>query len=82
MLGLLVNTNRMTVGIADDYFKKVYILLRLWDPTQRFFQVSDMQKLVGKLIRLGEGAPWVFKLMSHLYTLLVYALKSNMELLE
>ncbi len=69
MLGLLVDTNRMTVGITNNYFKKVHNLLRLWDPTQRFFQVSDMQTLVGKLTRLGEGAPWVFKLMSHLYTL-------------
>jgi hypothetical protein len=41
-----------------------------------------MQKLVGKLARLEEGAPWVFKLMSHLYTSLAFALKSNTELLE
>jgi hypothetical protein len=40
-----------------------------------------MQKLVEKLARLGEGAPWIFKLMSHLYTSLAYALKSNTELL-
>jgi hypothetical protein len=41
-----------------------------------------MQKLVGKLARLGGGAPWIFKLMSHLYTSLTFALKSNTELLE
>jgi hypothetical protein len=40
------------------------------------------KKLVGKLTRLGEGAPWIFKLMSHLYTSLAYTLKSNIELLE
>ncbi len=40
-----------------------------------------MQKLVRKLARLGEGPPWIFKLMSHLYTSLVYALKSNTKLL-
>jgi hypothetical protein len=40
-----------------------------------------MQKLVGKLAWPGEGAPWVFKLMS-LYTSLAFALKSNTELLE
>jgi hypothetical protein len=44
--------------------------------------VGDMQKLVGKLARLGEGAPWIYKLMSHLYTSLAFALKSNAELLE
>ncbi len=41
-----------------------------------------MQKLVEKLACLGEGAPWIFKLMSHLYTSLAFALKSNTELLE
>ena len=41
-----------------------------------------MQKLVGKLARLGEGAPWIYKLMSHLYTSLAFALKRNTELLS
>jgi hypothetical protein len=34
------------------------------------------------LARLGEGAPWIFKLMLHLSTSLAYALKSNTKLLE
>jgi hypothetical protein len=46
------------------------------------FKVNDMQKLVGKLARLGEGAPWIFKLMSHLYSSLAFALKNNTELLK
>jgi hypothetical protein len=41
-----------------------------------------LQKLVEKLAHLGEGAPWIFKLMSHLYTSLAFALKSSTELLE
>ena len=41
-----------------------------------------MQKLVGKLARLGEGAPWILKLMSHLYTSLAFALKNNAKVLE
>jgi hypothetical protein len=41
-----------------------------------------MQKLIRKLARLREGAPWIFKLMSHLYTSLAYALKNNIELLK
>ena len=46
------------------------------------FKVNEMQKLVGKLARLGECAPWIFKLMSHLYTLLAFVLKNNTKLLE
>ena len=44
--------------------------------------MSDMQTLVRKLARLGEGASWIYKLMSYLYTSLAFALKSNAELLE
>ena len=82
VLGLVIDTNTMTVGISEDYIRKVRDLLSNWDPNKRFFKVNDMQKLVGKLARLGEGAPWIFKLMSHLYTSLAFALKSNTELLE
>ena len=81
MLGLVINTNTMTVGIMDKYIDKIRMLLNDWDPSKRFFKVNDMQKLVGKLARLGEGAPWIFKLMSHFYTSLAFALKSNTKLL-
>ena len=79
--GLLLDTYKMTVGITDKYIQQVCNLLNLWDPSKNFFKVNEMQKLVGKLARLGEGAPWIFKLMSHLYTSLAYALKSNTKLL-
>ena len=82
VLGLIVDTNKMTVGMTDEYIQQCRELLNLWDQDQRFFKVGDMQKLVGKLARLGEGAPWIYKLMSHLYTSLAFALKSNTELLE
>jgi len=82
VLGLVVDTNKMTVGITDEYMVQVRLLLSKWDRNRRLFKVHDMQKLVGKLARLGEGAPWIFKLMSHLYTSLAFSLKSNAELLE
>jgi hypothetical protein len=72
----------MTVGITDEYIDRVRELLQLWNSDRRFFKVNNMQKLVGKLAQLGEGAPWVFKLMSHLYTSLAFALKSNTKLME
>jgi hypothetical protein len=72
----------MTVGITNEYIEHLQELLKLWDPDRRFFKVNDMQKLVGKLAWLEEGAPWVSKLMSHIYTSLAFALKSNTELLE
>jgi hypothetical protein len=66
----------MTVGMIDKYLQQVRELLNKWDPNKRMF------KVVGKLARLGGGAAWIFKLMSHPYTSLVYALKSNKKFLE
>jgi hypothetical protein len=82
VLGLVADTNKMTVGITNKCIKKVQVLLGLWDPSKRFFEVNNMKKLVRKLARLGEGTPWIFKLMSHLYTSLACTLKSNTKLLE
>jgi hypothetical protein len=53
IVGLVVDTNKMTVGIMDKYIQKVCNLLDLWDPNARFFKVNTMQKLVRKLARLG-----------------------------
>jgi hypothetical protein len=66
MLGLVVDTTKMTVGIMPEYLQQVRDLLSNWDSKKRFFKVGDMQKLVRKQARLGKGAPWIFKLMSHL----------------
>ncbi len=67
VLGLLVDTEKMTVSLTEEYIQQVRNLLDLWDPDRRTFKVGDMQKLVGKLAHLGEGAPWIYKLMFHLY---------------
>ena len=47
VLGLIVDTNRMAVGITDKYIERVRDLLKLWDPDQRFFKVNDMQSWSG-----------------------------------
>ena len=82
VLGLIINTDRMTLGITEEYLQQVRELLSKWDHKKQTFNVKSMQKLVGKLARLGEGAPWIYKLMSHLYTSLAVALRSNTELLK
>jgi hypothetical protein len=72
----------MTVGITPDYCQQVLDLLtKNWPDTRRIFKVRDIQKLVGKIACLGEGAPWIYKIMSHVYTSLAFALKQNESLL-
>jgi hypothetical protein len=81
ILGLVMDTNRMTVGITNAYLQQVRKLHNNWDSKKHVFKVREMHKLIGKLARLGKGAPWIFKLMSHLYTSLAYVLKNNKKLL-
>jgi len=81
-LGLTVDTNKLSVGITPEYRNQVReLLLESWPISRRIFKVADIQKLVGKMARLGEGAPWIYKIMSHIYTSLAFALKQNKELL-
>ena len=61
ILGLVVDSNRLTVGISDEYLKQVCELLKCkWNPNRKYFRVSELQKLIGKLGRIGEGIPWIY----------------------
>jgi hypothetical protein len=82
VLGLTVDTNKLTVAITQECRDQVRELLTLhWSISCRIVKVADIHKLVGKLAQLGEGAPWIYKIMSHIYTSLAIALKQNKELL-
>jgi hypothetical protein len=82
MLGLIIDTNRLTIAIPAKYLQKVLDLLNsTWHPNQRCFKVSEAQKLTRNLARLAKGANWVFHLLSHLYLSIAYALFKNKRLL-
>jgi hypothetical protein len=82
MLGLIINTNRLTVPIPAKYHQEILDLLNSnWHSNQRCFKVSEAHKLTGKLARLAKGANWVFHLLSHLYSSIAYALFKNKRLL-
>jgi hypothetical protein len=82
MLGLIIDTNRLTVAIPPKYLQEVLKLINsTWHPNQRCFKVSEAQKLTGKLARLAEGAYWVFYLLSHLCSSIAYALSKKKRLL-
>jgi hypothetical protein len=55
VLGLTVNTNKLTVGITTEYRKQVRdILTSAWSSSRWIFKVADMQKLIGKMASLGS----------------------------
>jgi hypothetical protein len=81
-LGLIIDTNQLTVAIPIKYLTEVCTLLdSTWHPNRCRFKVSEAQKLTGKLARLAEGANWVFHLLSHLYSSVAYTLTENKRLL-
>jgi hypothetical protein len=82
MLGLIIDTNRLTVAIPPKYLQEVLELLNsTWHPKRRCFKVLEAQKLTGKLACLAKGANWVFHLLSRLYLSIAYALSENKRLL-
>ncbi len=82
MLGLIINTNNLTVGIPPDYVAEVLNLISTtWHSHCRRFTVREAQKLTGKLGHLAEGAHWVFHLLMHFYASIAYALAENKHLL-
>ncbi len=45
VLGLTINTNRMTVGITSEYCQQVLdFLTDSWPDTRHIFKVQDIQK--------------------------------------
>jgi hypothetical protein len=80
VLDLTFDTNRMIDGITPEYCQQVLDLLTdTWPDTRRIFKVQDIQKLVEKIARLAEGAPWIFKIMSHVYTSLAFSFCTQVE---
>jgi hypothetical protein len=82
MLGLVINTNRMTVSVPDDYIQSVRLLIdSTWHTHCQQYPVKEAQELTGRLGHLEEGANWVFHLLTHLYASIAYALSENKRFL-
>ena len=82
MLGLILDTNLLTVAIPSSYVNNVRAIINAtWHKNRRAFIVSEAQQLTGKLGHLAEGAPWVHHLMTHLYASIAYSLDENKRLL-
>jgi hypothetical protein len=82
MLGLVINTNRMTISVPDDYIKSVCLLINsTWHTHRQQFRVKEAIELTGKLGHLAEGANWVFHLLIHPYASIAYALSENKRFL-
>ena len=82
MLGLTIDTNKLTVAIPTKYVTDVRdIINATWHTSRCTFTVQEAHTLTGKLGHLSEGAPWVFHLLTHLYASIAFALAQNKRLL-
>ena len=82
MLGLILDTNRLTAAIPSSNVNNVRAIINAtWHKNRQSFIVSEAQQLTGKLGHLAEGAPWVHRLMTHLYASIAYSLAENKRLL-
>ncbi len=82
MLGLIIDTNTLTVGIPPNYVKEGLDLINTtWHLHSHCFTIGEAQRLTGKLGHLAEGAQWVFHLLTHVYASIAYALAENKRLL-
>ena len=78
LLGLVFNTRKMTVGATKEYRQMVIDLLRgTWHSERESFTVNEMEKLIGKLGRLGQAYRPIYHLMPQLYASLAYALRKS-----
>ena len=81
-LGLILNTRKLSVSITPNYLADTLSLIQTtWHRSRKRFLAIEASRLVGKLARLAEGAPWVRYLVSFLYTSIALALAQNKEFL-
>ena len=78
LLGLVFDTRRMTVSVTNEFRQEVLNLLtKTWHAGRESFTVAEMEKLVGKLGRIGQAYRPIYHLMPHLYASVAYALRQN-----
>jgi len=79
VLGVLVDTRRMDVGVPDTFVAGVLRLLRDYHPARKSFQVRHMEQLTGKLIFIAGTASWLKFLLPSLFTSVAAAVGANYE---
>lgn len=82
LLGLIFNSRTLTVGITDEYIAELRELIKTtWHKRRKSFHINELEILLGKCARLGEGANWVYHLLTHLYSSAAFALRKNEDFL-
>ena len=76
LLGLVVDTRQMTVALTTEYRHEVLSLVTDFRRRETF-SVNELEKLTGKLCRVGQAFRPIYHLMPHLYASSAHALGAN-----
>ena len=77
ILGILVDTRRLEVGVPPDYVRKTITLLKAFHPMRKCFTVNEMERLTGMLVFIANTAPWLRFMLAHVYVSVTAAIKAN-----
>ena len=78
VLGLNLNTRKLTVSIPRKYLDEILLLIHnSWHKKRKTFTAIEASRLVGKLARLAEGSTWVCYMISQFYAAIAHALMQN-----
>ena len=83
VLGLNLNTRKVTVSIPRKYLDEILLLIHNnWHKKRKTFTAIEASRLVGKLARLAEGSTWVCYMISQFYAAIAHALMQNKHTLK
>ena len=77
VLGKLIHTRRLDVGVPKPYVAKTLLLLRPFHTKRKSFTVKEMETITGMLVYIASTAPWMKFLLSHVYTSIAAAIGDN-----
>ena len=77
ILGQLIDTRRMDIGVPPDYIHRTLLLLKPFHKERKSFTVKEMETLTGMLVFIASTAPWLKFMMSHVYTSVAAAINKN-----
>lgn len=77
ILGQIIHTRRLDVGVPKDYITKTLKLLTPFHHSRKSFTVKEMERITGMLVFIASTAPWLKFLLSHVYTSVAAAMKVN-----
>ena len=77
MLGQVIHTRRLDVGVPPAYVAKTLKLLKPFHRQRKSFTIKEMERITGMLIFIASTAPWMKFLLSQVYKSIAVAIGAS-----